>query len=259
MKQLLIYTACDKKYEMFIPLFCLSHCIYNKNIDIEIAIEKTLDDNVEKCLTIIRKYFPDVNIHINYNSFKVVGQYAIVNDIKCIKNSVRFILKPCIQAEYIYITDIDIICCEDIADKHIADMTQYNSPYSNIVRKNTKRMTGLHFTKYSAYYPLDINYIKTISTYNKNDEELLYDIVKKNTTIDLSRTYRPVHGIHMSLNRPTVAGTADLPGWGAQKFNVQWKCISSSDCYKEIRRLFNKKLKELVSLLNTYYKRLNLN
>lgn len=255
MKQLLIYTACDKKYEIFIPLFCLSHCIYNKNIDIEIAIEKTLDDNVEKCLTIIRKYFPDVNIHINYNSFKVVGQYAIVNGIKCIKNSVRFILKPCTQAEYIYITDIDIICCEDIADKHIADLTQYNSPYSNIVRKNTKRLTGLHFTKYSAYYPLDINYIKTLSTYISNDEELLYEIVKKNTNIDLSRTYRPVHGIHMSLNRPTVAGTADLPGWGAQKFTVQWKCISSSDCYKEMRRLFNKKLKELVSLLNAYYKK----
>lgn len=255
MKQLLIYTACDKKYEMFIPLFCLSHCIYNKNIDIEIAIEKTLDDNVEQCLNIIRKYFPEVNIHINYNSFKVVGYSAIVNGIKCIKNSVRFILKPYTRAEYVYITDIDIICCEDIADTHIADMIQYNSPFSNIVRKNTKRMTGLHFTKYDAYYPLDINYIKYVNTYNKNDEELLYDIVKKNNNIDLSRTYRPVHGIHMSLNRPTVAGTADLPGWGAQNFITQWKHISSTDCYKEMQQLFNKKLSELILLLNTYYEK----
>lgn len=256
MKQLLIYTACDKNYEMFIPLFCLSHCIFNKNIDIEIAIEKTLDDNVEKCLNIIRKYFPEVNIHINYNSFNVVGQYdAIVNGIKCFINSVRFILQPCIQAEYVYITDIDIICCEDIADKHIADMIQYNSPYSNIVRKNTKRLTGLHFTKYSAYYPLDINYIKTVSIPNKMDEVLLYDIVKKNTNIDLSRTYRPVHGIHMSLNRPTVAGTTDLPGWGAENFNIQWEYISQSDCYKEIQPLFSKKLNELILLLNTYYEK----
>lgn len=36
-KSLLIYTCCDNKYAMFIPIFILSHCIHNDGCSIEIG------------------------------------------------------------------------------------------------------------------------------------------------------------------------------------------------------------------------------
>jgi len=40
--------------------------------------------------------------------------------------------------------------------------------------------------------------------------------------VDLKRTFRPVHGIHMSLNRPNPGGTNNIPGWGADKWKEEW-------------------------------------
>lgn len=232
---------------MFIPLFCLSHLMFNENTDIEIGIcDSVLPKDIETSLDIIRNECPDSEIIIDYSLFesnRFDGKYVL-------NNTIRFLEEPIIKDEYTYITDIDIICCEEIKTSHIKDMIAYNSNYSNMVRTNSNRMTGLHFTKTSSYYPLP-----NISDINIgiNDEMVLYNIVKKREQIDLSRKFRPVHGIHMSLNRPTVGGSRTIPGWGADVWKDKWKELSKCNIYISIYKYFSKNLINLIDKLEAYY------
>jgi len=55
-------------------------------------------------------------------------------------------------------------------------MKKYKSSFSNRVRPETTRLTGLHFTKTSEYYPIPID-ILCNQDYLGNDEMLLYKLV----------------------------------------------------------------------------------
>lgn len=245
--ELLVYTCCDSKYYMFIPLFCLSHLIYNENADIEIGVCATkLSDNTEKALNIIREAYPNNKIIIDYSAFK----NKVFCGRKIINNTARFLIEPQIKNEYTYITDIDIICCEAIMPMHIQDMIVNHSDYSNMVRKNTNRMTGLHFTKTSVYYPLpDISDINI----GNNDEMVLYDIVSRRNNIDLLRNFRPVHGIHMSLNRPTVEGNSRIPGWGAEKWVGGMEKIMQNEVFNRINNYLDDKMLDMIIKLKDFY------
>lgn len=247
MGRFLIYTCCSSEYYMFIPLFCFSHLLHNSNADIEIGIcDSNLDWRTEHALDIIRNNFPNNKIVIDYNAFSS-GYY---NGKHVLNNTLRFLIEPNIKDEYTYITDIDIICCESIYESHINDMRANNSNYSNIVRKNTNRLTGLHFTKTSSYYPLpDISNINIAD----NDEIVLYNIVSKRETIDLNRVFRPVHGIHMSLNRESVSGTKSIPGWGAANWQGEWEDINKHPIYNEIYKLFSPSIIVLIQKLEDFY------
>jgi hypothetical protein len=102
-------------------------------------------------------------------------------------------------------------------------------PYSNVVRANSKKLTGLHLADYSTHYPL--GRIDDLVSDIFNDEELLYAIVQRKgalydmqqrnsllagkTINDLGNVpFRPVHGIHMSVNRLPLSFNDDRPGWG---------------------------------------------
>lgn len=247
--RLLIYTCCDNSYYSYIPIFCLSHLVFNKNIDIEIGIcTKELPTDVEKCLEIIKKDFSKCKIKIDYSAF-VNKKF----DGRCVlNNTIRFVTTPHIKNEYIYITDIDIVCCEEIMVGHLKDMKNNNSNYSNVVRKGTERMTGLHFTRFDSYYPLpNINDINI----GDNDEIVLYNIVKKREKVDLERRYRPVHGIHMSKNRPYVEGKFGIPGWCADRWRKEWEIITNSETYKNISKHFSSDLSVLIEKLETFYEK----
>lgn len=248
MDRLLIYTCCDETYYMFIPLFCLSHLMFNDNVDIEIGIcTETLPVAIEESLNYIRERYPQSKLQIDYSVF-TSGKY----DNKCVmNNTMRFIIDPKLYDKYVYITDIDIVCCESISVCHIEDMINHKSNYSNMVRKGTNRMTGLHFSLYSAYYPV-MSKLDGVDI-TDNDEIVLYNIVKQNSYVDLDRDYRPVHGIHMSLNRDKVGGTSYIPGWGADKWKDVWNSIISTNEYKYIYSLFSDRMKGHVGKLNDYY------
>lgn len=250
MDRLLIYTCCDETYYMFIPLFCLSHLMYNDNADIEIGIcSESLPKDIEDSLTFIREKYKNSKIQIDYSAFV----FGIYGGKRVINNTMRFIIEPKLRDKYVYITDIDIVCCESIYECHIKDMIEHDSNYSNMVRKGTNRMTGLHFSLYSAYYPV-IDKMQDIDI-TDNDEIVLYNIVKKDNYIDLSRDYRPVHGIHMSLNRDKVGGTTYIPGWGADRWKEVWYDICSTDEYKYVYSLFSDRMKAHVAKLNDYYEK----
>jgi len=164
-------------------------------------------------------------------------------------NSIRFIAQPTIKNKYIYITDIDIlIFVDNFYLNLIDDMIRKRNNYSNLVRKRSHRLTGLHFSEYDSYYP-----IPKQRQYNIVDEVLLYNIVKsKGIKIDYNTQYRPVFGIHASPSRPHVSSLGFL-GWNAENFKFNWINYCKSDDFKYIYPLLDKFIHKKILMLNNYY------
>ena len=97
----LFYTCCDKEYSVWIPLYSLGLLLNNKDLDIEIGIESSLDDNLTTCLSYIRTKFPQSKIIIKEKFFERIGNKAIVNGITMLFNTVRFVTTPILLADYI--------------------------------------------------------------------------------------------------------------------------------------------------------------
>lgn len=133
------------------------------------------------------------------------------------ENAIRFIAEPKTDADYVYIGDVDIMILEDVYEWH-KPIFDAELPYSNVVREGQRRLTGLHFVRRERYYPLgDINDLVSIIA---NDEELLWHIVNRkgllysNDVYNAIRRGRPIHGIHMSLNRLPFSHHRERVGWG---------------------------------------------
>lgn len=143
-------------------------------------------------------------------------------------HSLRFIAEPIEKAQYVYIGDVDVMLLENIMTWH-RPVFDAGLPYSNVVRTNSRKLTGLHLANYAKHYPLGA--IDDLVLGIENDEELLYAIVERkgllydgnmHSKVLAERTiadqgyvpFRPVHGIHMSLNRLPISYDGARPGWG---------------------------------------------
>jgi hypothetical protein len=171
------------------------------------------------------------------------------------ENSMRFILQPKQRAKRVYIGDVDIMILENIFDWH-KPIFEAGLPYSNIVRPNSKALTGLHFTNYDDYYPLPkiYDFIKLV----KSDEELLYKIVKrKGKLYDVSKynalvEERPVHGIHMSTNRLPFSAHSDRVSWYMQYKEIEaCEKILNSNEFKDFFNTLNNDASQI--LINLIY------
>ena len=206
-KDILFFTCATGIYQNFVIPYIFFASRYNKSASFEVLV----DDG-------------DLFIERNKNSLRFFSKNDIVVNIRTLpsmpvkpkmQNSYRFIIEPELQAEYVYIGDIDIMIVEEILPLHL-HIFEENLPYSNIVRKGTKRLTGLHFVKYSKQYPLPeiSDLIESVT----NDEELLYEIMCRKGMIYPPEVYerieRPQHGIHMSLNRLPYFHLESRPDWG---------------------------------------------
>lgn len=250
----LVYSCVDKEYAHWIPLYCLGMLYHNSNIDIEIGMEGYLCDDDRQAIEYLKKRFPNSEIKINENLFVREGKYALVDGIKCLFNTVRFITTPTIKNEYIYIGDVDIICLErNIFSKHVEVMKKENMCYSNIVRKNSNppKLTGLHFSLYDCFYPHPSLEGIDMTT---NDEEILAKMVmRKGITLNYSALWRPIHGIHFSQNRPSIKGTDKIPGWNADRYKHQWIEFINTEEYQFIINKTNKFIKEMIDRINKYF------
>lgn len=192
---LCVLAYADINYYIFvIPYiyFCLK---YNKNTIVEILLDdkNLFEKENENAIKYMDEIFP--------NRF-ILSQSKKFRDV--LPNSVRFLEQPTNKTKYVYIGDIDLLIFESILDVHL-DLIRDNSlDFSNVIRKNSKRLTGLHFIEYDKMYPLP--YLEDIDLSHTNDEELLYIIMeRKGRTLPVGFKKRPLLGVHFSLNR-TITG-----------------------------------------------------
>lgn len=251
MDRVLVYTCCDENYADFIPLFIDSILFFNENVDVEIGVTSScLPKNTEDAIKIIKEKHPNSKILVKINFGKSISQRVAFFDGKeMFKNTIRFVSTPEIKDAYVYISDIDIITLkENCFQQYLDDMAKNHRDYSNIIRKNDpSHMSGLHFTKWDAFYPLDLTGINL----KINDEQILKKIVAKKNKIDEKTQFRPVNGIHMSPNRrPT-----DKVGWElTDDKKPLWKKYFTSSEFKAIYPLLSSRLKANIKLINSFYK-----
>jgi hypothetical protein len=250
-----IFTACNGIYKEFIPIFILSHLYHNEDCFVEIGVDHLNDLEISNSLNILESYFPNKFIirEINFDSIQVNGRHY-----KLAPNTLRFLIEPNIKSDFVYISDIDIICLQkNLSDIHINNMEKLNLPYSNIVRPvkdNTiihRRLSGLHFTKYDSYYPIP-NYDDLCEKgLLHQDEVFLYELVKKRyPNFNTENTYRPVHGIHASPNR----GPIDKLNWGIPEWKNEWLDFKNSKEFKELEKTLTKMIKEKIKIINDFFK-----
>lgn len=207
---LLFYTTATRHYLPFLPIYVYFASLSNPGATFEFVV-----DDVAECERIYRRALAflreemGVEIHLSEP-----GPDA---PRVAIDNTYRFVLEPQCKADFVYIGDVDIMIVEDVWEKH-KTIFEKGLPYSNIVRPNSIRLSGLHFTRYDALYPLPR--FDDILEQHENDEEVLYQIVKRQghlarqPEIDAVGIGRPQHGIHMSLNRIPFSDAVAKLQWG---------------------------------------------
>ncbi|WP_254807836.1 hypothetical protein [Natronosalvus amylolyticus] len=200
---LLFYTAANKEYEAFAPIYIYFALNNNPNSYIEIGVEdaNSYRSNNKEQIDILRRLFGD--------RFK----FTSVNFNGILPGAVRFITKPTLarNCDYVYIGDIDILLFDDdIKEQHLKNMRRHNVSYSNIIRGpahtegDNYRLSGLHFAPTDVQYPLpdlsNINY-SIHNTIRGADEHVLYQIMKeKDELVPENMKFRPEHGIHIRTN-----------------------------------------------------------
>lgn len=185
-----VFTVADTNYEPFVLPYIVSVLAHNSDAHVELVLDAPLRFTASNAdaLSIIRDEFGE-RFSFQRNTLSAMPA-----------NSHRFMLEPKVKSEYVYIGDIDILVLEAITESHLKHMAKTGLPFSNIIRPNRKALTGLHFTRYDAYYP-----IASIpeGSIQGMDEMLLYQIVEARGygLPSPDDVFRPLHGYHLSLNR----------------------------------------------------------
>lgn len=235
----LFFACANEAYEDFAPLYAFSILAHVPDARVEIGIEneRAFHTRHQKALSIIQKSFGKDRLDV-----RSVG-WTLPNGKRIVPNTVRFVNEPRGKADYVYIGDIDIIVLDPhLVDAHLHHMKKTGLPYSNSIRPSTERMSGLHFTKADAHYPLP--QIDDLDLHRMNDEAVLYTIVvRKGLPVQPDRWYRPMHGIHVSPNRsimPVVGENgAVTPGWGIQPHRQAWIKFAARPDFARLREVLS--------------------
>jgi len=191
-------------------------------------------------------------------------------------NTVRFLERPNMMAEYTYIGDVDIILLDNnIVADHIIHTEILKLPYSNVKRNGIENLTGLHFVETQTYYETvtedwqsEIISRLNVGSLNIFDENLLYHMMVEAFGVpeidadpDTCRPdaepgpegpwlykYRPQHGFHLSLNRPQP--THPQHGWGITEKRIEkYKAMDTQEQWLASKETFHPDYNELLSLL----------
>jgi hypothetical protein len=241
-----IFTCADCGYEDFIPLFVLSTLLSNPYSAVEIGVED-VDLFMQRHGTAMRQ------VSEAFPAEKLLIRSALFRDKKdrrILPNSVRFLTAPLRPSRYVYISDVDIIVlAPDLLRKHLRHMRRTGLPFSNMIRHGTQRMTGLHFTRYDALYPLPNCDDLDVTT--MNDENLLYEIVRRRVgTVTIpGAPYRPVHGIHISPNRKPL-GDDRFPGWGIASYKGAWRALRVHDLFCRTEGAMSVRVRQAIAAID---------
>ncbi|WP_422156455.1 hypothetical protein KV699_08530 [Vreelandella titanicae] len=233
------FTCANAKYEFFIPIYTFFVLRNNPDALVEIVVEDLAAiERLEPLRAKICDYFGS-RFHIRTGDFN-----------NKTPNIVRFVEVPEISAKYTYIADIDILIVEDVTVWHEKKMKELNLPHSNIIRKNSHRLTGLHFCLTEQHYPLNFNVHDIYAKPSSTDEVFLYKTYEsKGLLPPPGHQSRPEHGIHVSLNRCPY----DKKGWGMNPIFFE----KTIDTINEIENsfvysYFNKKSRWILNIIKLF-------
>lgn len=198
---LLLFTAVNSKYHQFVLPFIYFAAQFNHNLKFEIIFTDDIPIEIKNGVEYLKKYFPITDILLRKIDTNIIPQ------------KLRFLETPITISDYTYILDIDILICEPILNFHKDRLI--DNCYHNVVRTysaNQSLMSGLHFCKTKEWFTKTekerLNFKK--NNINLNDENMLY-LITKNSKIYIDESLgkttesfiknRPIHGIHISLNR----------------------------------------------------------
>jgi len=238
---LTIFTVCDRTYEPFVIPYAISALTHNPTACVEICLfdpSRFIAEN-RKALECVNLYFPD--------RFSLRAGRHFDQSI----NTVRFLEQPTCRSEYIYIGDIDMLILEEIAPSHIEHMEATGLPYSNILRHGRKALTGLHFSRWGAFYPQPPNVKKDRVNM---DEEYLYDLVEARglPMPDVADSFRPCHGFHLSINRdPRNARDMFWQGVGNSELVRAFCEFRESAVWREASENFDVRFQWLLSIVES--------
>lgn len=203
---LTFFTVASNKYNNFILPYIYFANKYNPNSKFEIIINNNkIQQNILEGKDYLISTLNNPNILIKQNIFDLPTA------------SLRFLLEPTTISMYTYIGDIDIMICEKILDFHKNNL--FDNIYHNATRKYINKsnfLSGLHFVKTIDYYNKTRNIRNNILNNHismrefNGDENLLYEICKRSNininqnsgeSTELFNLNRPIHGMHLSLNR----------------------------------------------------------
>lgn len=237
MTSLTVFTAANRKYEPFVLPFAASVLTHNPEAVAEIALEDAEAFKAENttAMEVLERHLGP-RLHVRNGSFAGLTP-----------NSVRFLETPERAAEHVYIGDIDILVLEPIAPFHLAQMAKTGRPYSNIKRPGKERLSGLHFSRWDAYYPRpDIP-----RTMINHDEFYLYQLVaaRGHELPDESESVRPLHGFHLSLNiDPRMTH-----GWGGTrnpKLASAYSALRTGPMWQELVPHLDERFRRLLFVLD---------
>lgn len=228
------FTYADEKYKHFIyPFIFCNHQIMPKGCS-----EILVDQNI--VLEVLRDPL--------FLKLKTLGAafwiFSRMETDKVIPNAVRFIESPGMKRKYTYICDIDIMHLDADFSTEINQMTVHKSCFSNVVRPDSKRLTGLHFVETDDYYG-NINLCDLPAGHEfMNDEELLYYLVDKSFGPPQAlacANRRPVHGVHLSPNRSPNG----VPGWNYLAYKDKILELAKNKDWRDLFPLFDEKFQQV--------------
>lgn len=217
------FTVATGKYKIFVLPYIVSVLSDNTISFVEIVTDD-LSYFEPMVFNTLDKHFKDRYLIREIDKELVPWLYEpqISGNIRYLPATIRFLGIPNKKCKYTYIGDIDILVLDDIETiirEHVNYANLLEKPYSNVIRKNEDKLSGLHFVVTEEYYSkVNVSYIRAmIEAINHKivkvtDEEVLYIICESlfglpNASV---KYFRPLHGVHFSLNRELVFSTTEL-------------------------------------------------
>jgi hypothetical protein len=198
----LIYACANNGYEDFAPLLIASALWASDKNFVEFGVPDLLQFNERHAEAIEA-------LNRMHSGRFVVTEVNFPEGIS--PHSVRFLTEPITRKPYTYIMDADFIFLDrEFPRKQLVHMEATGLPYSNALRTNQEpRLTGLHFTRTDARYPLPAVEMHNLGM----DEHLLAKQVAASGHAFPEGFFRPMPGIHVSVNRE-IRSRDGKPGWG---------------------------------------------